>query len=70
MKNLEAFKARIRATAQYYPVEYDVIYGWNADTRTWQSWSIKMDQGHEKELAAAAKADGGRITRRNGWFIN
>ena len=70
MKNLEAFKARICATAQYYPVEYDVIYGWNADTRTWQHWSIKMDQGHEKELAAAAQADGGRITRRNGWFIN
>ena len=70
MQHLEAFKQSLRGIAQYYPIEYNVIYGWNADTRTWQSWSIKMDQGHEKELAAAALADGGRITRRNGFFVD
>ena len=70
MQNLEAFKQSLRGIAQYYPIEYNVIYGFDKTTRTWQSWSIKMDQGHEKELEAAAKADGGRITRRNGFFVD
>ena len=70
MQHLEAFKQSLRGIAQYYPIEYNVIYGWNPETRKWQSWSIKMDQSHEKELAAAAQADGGRITRRNGFFVD
>ena len=70
MQHLEAFKQSLRGIAQYYPIEYNVVYGFDKTTRTWQSWSIKMDQGHEKELAAAAKADGGHISRRNGFFVD
>ncbi len=69
MQNLLAFSKRMRATAQYYPIEYEVAI-WNADTRQWTGFGIKMDQCYEKDLAAAALADGGRISRRNGFFTN
>ena len=70
MQNLQAFAQSMRATAQYYPIEFDVAYGWDADKRQWKRFSIKCDQCHEAALAAAAKADGGHIFRRNGFFVN
>ena len=33
MTNLEAFKQSLRGTAQYYPVEFEVAYGWDAAKR-------------------------------------
>ena len=70
MQNLEAFKQSLRGTAQYYPVEFEVVYGWDAVKRQWKHWSIQCDQCNEAALAAAAKADGGHIYRRNGFFVN
>ena len=69
MKNLIAFSQRMRAIAHYYPTEYEVAI-WNPTTRQWSGIAVNCDTCYEKELAAAALDDGGRISRRNGFFTN
>ena len=68
MDKLEAFKTRMRAVAQYYPRDYDVSYGWNADKRTWQHATVKCDTCYKAELEAILKEVGGHIYRENGFF--
>jgi hypothetical protein len=70
MTNLMAFAQSMRTKSHYYPVEYSVAFDWNETKRTWSFMSFKIDSTYEKELAAAAQADGGHIYRRNGFFVN
>ena len=68
MDKLQAFAQSMRATAQYYPVEFDVAFNWNEGTRKWSTMTIKCDTCHKAKLEAVLKEVGGHIYRENGFF--
>jgi hypothetical protein len=47
-----------------------VAINWNAQTRKWETLTIKMDSNHKAELEALLQGTDGHITRIDGFFTN
>jgi hypothetical protein len=70
MEKLYTFQRRMHSMCHYYPREYGVAINRNAQTRKWETLTIKMDSNHKAELEALLQGTDGHIYRIDGFFTN